>query len=429
MRAQHQRLGILRRELLHDPPPQHARGAQLRDLEVEVHPDREEERQAPGEFVDVHAASQRRAHVFLAVGQREGELQRLVRAGFLHVVARDRDRVEPRHVARGVADDVGDDPHRRLGRIDVGVADHELLEDVVLDGPRQPVLRNPLLLGRDDVAGEHGQHGAVHRHRHRNLVERDAVEQDLHVLDGIDRDAGLADVADHARMVRVVAAVRGEVERDRHALPAAGERAPVERVGFLGRGKARVLADGPRAHRVHRRLRPAQERLEAGQRVGVANIADIGRRVERLDARCRPASATRDRSSDPPGALFAAARRQSSSVRSGYRGMSEFAMSSPCPWSDPAPRGKPAAAASPPRPTRRAKRAGARSLGGRRPALEAELGNRTILLQRGLPSYPFPGRRRHGAALPGFSAPRRTVTMARAPVIGNPSPCHRFPGC
>ena len=64
------------------------------------------------------------------------------------------------------------------------------------------LLRHALLLGGDDVARQHRQHGAVHGHRHAHLVERDAVEQDLHVLDGIDRHTGLADVADDARMIR-----------------------------------------------------------------------------------------------------------------------------------------------------------------------------------------------------------------------------------
>ena len=67
--------------------------------------------------------------------------------------------------------------------------------------PDELVLRHALLLGRHDVAGQHRQHGAVHGHRHAHLVERDAVEQDLHVLDGIDRHAGLADIADDARMI------------------------------------------------------------------------------------------------------------------------------------------------------------------------------------------------------------------------------------
>ena len=62
------------------------------------------------------------------------------RPGFLHVVAGDRDRVELRHLSRRVGEDVGDDPHRGLRRVDVGVADHELLEDVVLDGARRASL-------------------------------------------------------------------------------------------------------------------------------------------------------------------------------------------------------------------------------------------------------------------------------------------------
>ena len=132
---------------------------------------------------------------------------------------------------RGVLDDVGDDPHARLGRIDVGVADHELLEDVVLDRPLELLLRDALLLGGDDVAREHGEHRAVHGHRDGHLVERDPVEQDLHVLDGVDRDAGLADVADDARVVAVVAPVGREVEGDRQALLA-------RRPGWPGRRRS-----------------------------------------------------------------------------------------------------------------------------------------------------------------------------------------------
>ena len=80
----------------------------------------------------------------------------------------------------------------------------------------------------------------------RHLVERDAVEQRAHVEDRVDRHAGHADVARHARVVGVVAAVGGEVEGDRQALLAGGEVAPVEGVGVLGRREAGVLADGPR---------------------------------------------------------------------------------------------------------------------------------------------------------------------------------------
>ena len=89
---------------------------------------------------------------------------------------------------------------------------------------------DPLLLGGDDVEGHDRQHRAVHRHADAHLVERDAVEQHFHVLDAVDRDARLADVADDARMVAVVAAVGGEIEGDAEPLLPGGEVAAVEGV-------------------------------------------------------------------------------------------------------------------------------------------------------------------------------------------------------
>ena len=129
------------------------------------------------------------AEVLDAVGQRVGELEVGGRPGLLHVVAGDRDRVEPRHVLGGVAEDVADDPHARGRRVDVGVADHELLEDVVLDGPGELLGLDALLLGRGDVERHDRQHRAVHGHADAHLVERDAVEQRAGVVDRVDRHA------------------------------------------------------------------------------------------------------------------------------------------------------------------------------------------------------------------------------------------------
>ena len=243
----------------------------------------EEEREPAGELVDVLAARRGVACVLESVREREAELLHRRRAGFLHVVAGDRDRVVLRHVLRGVIDDVADDAHARCGRIDVGVADHELFEDVVLDRPRELVLAHALFFGRDDVAREHRQHRAVHRQRHRHLLERDAVEQDLHVLDRIDRDARLADVADDARMIAVVAAVRREIERDRQSHLTGREVLAVERVRLLRGGEARVLTNRPRPVRVHRGARPAHERLHARESADAFERFEIGRGVQRLD--------------------------------------------------------------------------------------------------------------------------------------------------
>ncbi len=237
------------------------------------------------EGVDVEALALGGAHVLEPVGDGEGQLLGGRRPGLLHVVARDRDRVEPGHVAGRVADDVGHDAHARFGRVDVGVADHELLEDVVLDGSAELGLVDALLLAGHDEHGQHGDDRAVHGHRHRHLVEGDAVEQDLHVLDRVDGDPGLAHVALDAGMVAVVAAVGGQVEGHREAHLARGQVAAVEGVGLLGGREPGVLADRPRPVGVHRGAHAAHERGEAGQGVDLGRVdgGHVLGRVEGLD--------------------------------------------------------------------------------------------------------------------------------------------------
>ncbi len=111
----------------------------------------------------------RRADIFHAVGERVGELLHRRRPGLVHVIAADRDRVELGHLRRAISDDVADDPHRGFGRVDVGVADRELFQDVVLDGAGELVVRNALLLAGDDEEGHDRKHRAVHGHADRHL--------------------------------------------------------------------------------------------------------------------------------------------------------------------------------------------------------------------------------------------------------------------
>ena len=140
----------------------------------------------------------------------------------------------------------------------------------------------------DDVTGEHRQHRAVHRHRHRHLVERDAVEEDLHVLDRVDRNSGLADVADDARMVAVVAAVGREVERDREPHLTGREILGGRTRSIPPQWKSPVLPDRPRPVRVHRRPRSAQIRREPRHHAGqphtrVLDPLQVRGGIERLD--------------------------------------------------------------------------------------------------------------------------------------------------
>ena len=183
----------------------------------------------------------------------------------------------------GVLEDVRNDAHRRRRRIDVRIAHHELFEDVVLDGARELFRIDALLFRRNDVERENGQHGSVHRHRNAHLVERDAVEKDAHVLDGVDGDTGHADIARNAWVVGVVSAVGGQVEGDRQSLLPSGEVPAIECVALLGSREARVLPNGPRPTHVHRGIRAAQERRQPRHRLEVRHRVEIFGRVYGLD--------------------------------------------------------------------------------------------------------------------------------------------------
>ena len=280
---QRQRLRVLRIELLHELRPQQTGRPELRDLHEEVHADAPEETEARRELVDAEPGVDPGPHVLHAVGEGVGQLQIRRRARFLHVVTGDRDRVEPRHLLRREGEDVGDDPHARRRWVDVGVADHELLEDVVLDGPGQLYRFDALLLGRHNVEREDRQHCTVHRHRHTHLVERDAVEEPAHVEDRVDCDARHPHVARHPGVVGVVAAVGGEVERDREPLLAPSEVATVERVGFLRGREPGVLADRPRLVDVHRRIRTPKKGRKTRKRFEEVETGDVVRGRDRGD--------------------------------------------------------------------------------------------------------------------------------------------------
>ena len=104
--------GVLRVELLDDLRPQQTCGAHLGDFHEVVHADGPEERQARCKRVHAHAGVYTGAQVLQTVGQRVSQLDIGRGARFLHMVTRNRDRVEFGHVLRRVFENVGDDLHR-----------------------------------------------------------------------------------------------------------------------------------------------------------------------------------------------------------------------------------------------------------------------------------------------------------------------------
>src|SRR5207245_3970302 len=91
----------------------------------------------------------------------------------------------------------------------------------------------------------------VDRHRRRDLIERDPGEEELHVGERVDRDAGPSHLADGARVVRVIAELRRQVEGDAQAGLTALEQIAEALVRLLGGPETGVLADSKLPAPVH----------------------------------------------------------------------------------------------------------------------------------------------------------------------------------
>ena len=256
----------------HQLVPDPARGAELGDLLEEVAVAVEEERQARREVVDPQPALERRFDVRHPVGDRERQLLDRGRTRLADVVAADRHGVPAGHLARPEFDGVGDEAHRRLGREQELLLGDELLEDVVLGRPLEAVARDAGLLGGHDVHRPDRRGRAVDRHRGGDPVERQAVEQDLHVGQARDADAARPELALGLRIVAVVAVQRGHVVGDRQARLAGVEQLPEPGVGVL-----RSTEPGEHPHRPE--PAPVAGRMDAPGERRLTGKADVAERI------------------------------------------------------------------------------------------------------------------------------------------------------
>ncbi len=256
----------------------------LRDLLEEVAHRRDVEREAACELVGAETAIDDRLDVGCAVGERVGDLLNCVAARLAEVVAADRDRVEARQLAGRVLDHVGDEPQRRRGRVDVGLAGEELLEDVVLHGSPELGRLDALPLADDLVHGQEDRRGRVDRERRRDLIERNAREDLLHVAEGVDRDADLADLTGRELVIRVEAHLGRQVERDRESGLALPEQVAEALVRVLRAAPAGVQPHREEPAAVHARMDPARERILTGDADPLERIRrQVELRVERSD--------------------------------------------------------------------------------------------------------------------------------------------------
>jgi len=113
--------------------PETTGGSHLGNLHVKVHADGPEERQTRSELVDCHSRFQSCADILQSVSNREGHLQDVIGSRLLHMVSGNGDRVVFGHVVCGVRENITNNLHRGLRRVDEGVTDHKLLQDIVLN--------------------------------------------------------------------------------------------------------------------------------------------------------------------------------------------------------------------------------------------------------------------------------------------------------
>ncbi len=83
-------------------------------------------------------------------------------------------------------------------------------------------------------------------------------------------------------MIGIVAAMGGEIERDRQAFLAGGEVAAVERVGIFSGGEAGVLPDRPGLVDIHGWIRAAQIGRNAGEGLEEVEALEVGFGIGRL---------------------------------------------------------------------------------------------------------------------------------------------------
>src|SRR3984957_4328491 len=174
----------------------------------------EEEGKLRREIVDRESGVDCRLDVGASICQGEGYFLNVRGTGFADVVARNRNRIPVGKLLAAPRKNIGDDAHGRAKRIDVSAASDVLLENVVLDSAGETLKICALLFGDCDVEGEKNRGGGIDGHRGGDVLERDAVEERLHVFEGVDGDADFADFTLRERVVGIHADLGGEIEGD-----------------------------------------------------------------------------------------------------------------------------------------------------------------------------------------------------------------------
>ena len=226
--------------------------------------DSPEEGQTRSESIDIHSGVYSGTQIFQTVGQGICQLDIGGSTCFLHVITGNRDRVELRHILGRIFEDIGDDLHREFRRVNIGITHHKFFQDIVLNGSGQLLQGSPLFQSGNNIESQDRKHGTVHGHRYGHLIQRDLIEQDLHVQDRVDSHTGFTDIPDHTRVVGVVSTVSSQVECHRQTFLSGSQIAAIESIRFFSGRESGILTDRPGTQRVHGRIRSTEIRRNSG---------------------------------------------------------------------------------------------------------------------------------------------------------------------
>ena len=243
-----------------------------------------EEGEPRRELIDVQTGVQAGLHVGNAVGERERQFLHRGGPSLPDVVAADADDVPPREFPRAEGQHVLDQAHAGPRRDDPFLLGDELLQHVGLRRPAQLIAPVPGPLGGRHVHRQQDVGRRVNRHRGGDAVQRQAPEQDFHILQRVDRHALAANLPLRPSVIGVVAHQRGHVKGHRQSGLPLLQQVVKTTVTIFWRPEAGELPHGPQAPPIHGGMDAARERILAGQ-TQVAGGIERGQIVGSIHAR------------------------------------------------------------------------------------------------------------------------------------------------
>ena len=176
------------------------------------------------------------------------------------MVTRNGNTIKFRHILRCIGKDIPNDTHRDSRWINVRITHHEFFQNIILDSSGHNGFIYTLFFTSKDIERHNWQYSTIHGHGYGHLVKRNTGEQNFHIEDGVYRNAGLTNVTDNARMIRVIAPMCSQVKGDRQTFLTSCKVSTIECIGFFRSGETGVLTYCPRPSYIHRRIWSTKER-------------------------------------------------------------------------------------------------------------------------------------------------------------------------